>query len=178
VHERGGSQVTFTIVAVLLLIVANILLVKLLLGAVGHPSNLVELLDHLEPVNAASFRHLASYSDDHYLRANLPRKEYLRLKHLRLKAVHGYYLCALRNSSLLLAYGEVLAGSPHRTFVEFGSEIRRTSDAGCPRAPRHTKAAAMSCAERTNNIRGPPSDADVSAANILSGVSLREGSDH
>jgi hypothetical protein len=116
--------VTFTIVAVLLLIVANVLLVKLLLGAVRHPANLVELLDHLEPVNAASFRHLASYSDDHYLRANVSRKDYLHLKHLRLKAVHAYYLSALRNSSLLLAYGEVLAASQHSTFVQFGSEIR------------------------------------------------------
>lgn len=118
---------TFTIVAVLLLILANVLLVKLLLGAVRHPSNLVELLDNLEPVNAASFRHLASYSDDHYLRANLPRKAYLRLKRLRLKAVHAYYLSALRNSSLLLAYGDVLAGSQHSAFVEFGSEIRSTA---------------------------------------------------
>ena len=114
---------TFTIVAVLLLIAANVLLVKLLLGAVRHPLNLVELLDHLEPVNAASFRHLASYTDDHYLRANLPRREYLRLKRLRLKAVHAYYLSALRNSSLLLAYGDVLAGSQHSSFVEFGAEI-------------------------------------------------------
>ena len=114
----------FTIVAVLLLIVANILLVKLLLGAVRHPANLVELLDHLEPVNAASFRHLASYTDDHYLRANVPRKDYRRLKRLRLKAVHAYYLSALRNSSLVLAYGEVLATSQHSSFAEFGSEIR------------------------------------------------------
>src|SRR5690348_18155785 len=113
VDERSSSQVIFTIVAVLLLIVANVLLVKLLLGAVRHPSNLVELLDHLEPVNAASFRHLAAYSDDHYLRANVPRKQYLRLKRLRMKAVHAYYLSALRNSSLVLAYGEVLATSQH-----------------------------------------------------------------
>ena len=115
---------TFTIIAVLLLIIASVLFFKLLLGAVQHPANLVELLNHLEPVNAASFRHLASYSDDHYLRANVSRKDYLRLKHLRLKAVHAYYLSALRNSSLLLAYGEVLATSQHSTFVKFGSEIR------------------------------------------------------
>ena len=118
---------TFTIVAVLLLIAANVLLVKLLLGAVRHPANLVELLDHLEPVNASSFRHLASYSDDHYLRANLARRDYLRLKRIRLKAIHAYYLSALRNSSLLLSYGEVLATSQHSAFVEFGEEIRAAS---------------------------------------------------
>ena len=115
---------TFIAITVLLLIAASFLLLKLLRGSVQHPSNLIELLNALEPVNAASFRHLACDVDDLFLKKRLPTSEYRRLRRMRLKTIRAYYSAAFHNSSLLLSYGELLSENQHATFVEFGQEIR------------------------------------------------------
>lgn len=115
---------TFIAITVLLLIAASFLLVKLLCGSVQHPANLIELMTALEPVNAASFRHLACDVDDLYLKKHLPASEYRRLRRMRLKTIRAYYSAAFHNSSLLLSYGELLSENQHSAFVEFGQEIR------------------------------------------------------
>jgi hypothetical protein len=115
---------TFIAIIVLLLIAASFLWIRLLRGSVQHPANLIELLERLEPVNAASFRHLACDVDDLFLKKLLPGFEYRRLRRMRLKTIRSYYASAFRNSSLLLSYGELLAENPHPAFMEFGHEIR------------------------------------------------------
>ncbi|MBV9075447.1 MAG: hypothetical protein JOZ10_17615 [Acidobacteria bacterium] len=114
----------FTALAGLMLVAGILVVIRLLAGTMEHPSNLMELLDCLEPVNIASFRHLACDADDHYLKANLSRTEYRRLRRLRLSALQGYYYCAFRNSALLLSYGTLLATNQHPGFAQFGHEIR------------------------------------------------------
>jgi hypothetical protein len=113
----------FFLVVAALLAAGAVALVKLLGGAVEHPANLTELLGSLQPVNIASFRHLASHADDGYLRQNLSALEYLRLRSLRLKTIQAYYISAFRNCSLLLSYGELLTSSEHRLFADFGQEL-------------------------------------------------------
>ena len=115
-------MIFFITVAVLLASAAAVL-VTLLRGSIEHPANLSELLDCLEPVNIASFRHLASDADDRYLRQKLSTLEYFKLRTLRLKTIHAYYTSAFRNCSILLSYGELLSRSQHRLFAEFGQEL-------------------------------------------------------
>jgi hypothetical protein len=111
-------------IAVAVLLVSGVaVLVTLLRGSIEHPANLSELLDCLQPVNVASFRHLASDADDRYLRENLSALEYLKLRSLRLKTIQAYYVSAFRNCSILLSYGELLSSSEHRLFAEFGQEL-------------------------------------------------------
>lgn len=124
IDERFYTQMSLMAIGVLLLVAATFFLVKLLRGSVEHPSNLVELLDSLEPVNAASFRHLACDVDDLYLKRHVPAREYRRLKRMRLRTIRAYYSSAFRNSSLLLSYGELLADNEHSSFVQFGEELR------------------------------------------------------
>ncbi|HEX4664806.1 MAG TPA: hypothetical protein VH196_10480, partial [Terriglobales bacterium] len=115
-------MILYVAVAVLLISGAAVL-VTLLRGSIEHPSNLSELLDRLQPVNIASFRHLASDTDDRYLRQNLSVLEYVKLRSSRLKTIQSYYLSAFRNCSILLSYGELLSNSEHRLFAEFGREL-------------------------------------------------------
>lgn len=115
---------TLTIVALVLLLAASFFLVKLLRGSVEHPSNLIELLHSLEPVNAASFRHLGCDVDDSYLKRNVAAREYRRLRRMRLATLRAYYGSAFRNCSLLLSYAELLSENEHSAFAEFGHQIR------------------------------------------------------
>ncbi|HET9743038.1 MAG TPA: hypothetical protein VFQ00_09825 [Terriglobales bacterium] len=115
---------TFLVVIALVVAVAFFVLWKLFRGSVAHPANLMELLASLEPVNAASFRHLAGSSDDVYLRRSLSPDAYRKLKKLRLKALRAYYAAALRNSSTLLSYGELLSRNQDVGFAQFGLQIR------------------------------------------------------
>ena len=124
INERLDNPMTVTIIALLLLLAASFLLAKLLRGSVQHPKNLIELLHSLEPVNAASFRHLACEVDDLYLKKNLAAREYRRLRRIRLSTIRAYYWSAFRNSSLLLSYGELLTENEHSAFAEFGEQIR------------------------------------------------------
>ena len=61
-------------ITIILLVAAIgvVTIAKLLHGSMEHPGNLNELLEQLEPVNAACFRHLASETDEVYLRKRLP----------------------------------------------------------------------------------------------------------
>ncbi|HWC16824.1 MAG TPA: hypothetical protein VG498_07400 [Terriglobales bacterium] len=115
---------TLTAIALFLLLVGGLFLVKLLRGSVEHPKNLIELLHSLEPVNAASFRHLACDVDDTYLKANLSGREYRKLRRMRLSTIRAYYWSAFHNSSLLLSYGELMIDNEHLAFAEFGEQIR------------------------------------------------------
>src|SRR5438270_13856206 len=95
----------------------------LLRGSMQHPANMSQLLDRLQPVDAASFRHLASDVDDRFLRQKLPRSEYRRLRKLRLKAIRVYYLCAFQNSSVLLSYSALLLKNEIPELRLFGQQL-------------------------------------------------------
>lgn len=112
-----------TVVILLLLAGAAIGLARLLRGKMKHPTNLGELLERLQTVNAASFRHLASDTDDAFLRKSLPPLEYRRLRRLRLNAIRCYYLAALQNSSLMLSYADLLLRSGKAELVEVGQQL-------------------------------------------------------
>jgi len=114
----------FTVIAALLLIAGLLTALKLLRRSAEHPANLMELLDCLEPINVASFRHLACEDDDRYLKTNLSRGEYRHLRRLRLRALQSYYLSAFHNSAVLLSYGDLLVTQQHPGFAQFGYEIR------------------------------------------------------
>ena len=117
----------FTVIVVLLLVAGILATVKLIRGSVEHPSNLLEVLESLEPVNVASFRHLACDSDDRHLKATLSKKEYRRLRRLRLRVLQSYYSSAFRNSALLLSYGELLASMEDPVFAHFGRDMSSMS---------------------------------------------------
>jgi hypothetical protein len=112
-------------IAILLLValIGFAVVAKLLHGSMEHPANLNQLLEHLEPVNAACFRHLASDADAAFLRRRLPAREYRRIRKLRLKALHAYYGSALRNAAVLLSYGELLVRSEKAELVAFGQQL-------------------------------------------------------
>lgn len=112
-----------TVVILLLLLIAAIGLARLLRGEMAHPTNLVQLLERLQTVNSASFRHLASEADDVFLRKSLPPSEYRRLRRLRLNALRCYYAAALQNSSLLLSYADLLLRSGKPELVEVGQQL-------------------------------------------------------
>ena len=114
---------TTVLVVLVLTVVGALVITKLLRGSLEHPTNLLQLMECLEPVNAACFRHLASETDDVYLRRTLPRREYRRLRKLRLKAIYAYYTAALQNVSVLLSYAELLARSNKPELVEFGQQL-------------------------------------------------------
>jgi hypothetical protein len=111
------------IVVTALFVASFVALAKLLRGSIEHPANLSELLDSLEPVNIASFRHLACEDDDLYLKENLSSFEYRKLRWLRLKTIHAYYVSAFRNCSVLLSYGELLVDNEYPLFSDFGREL-------------------------------------------------------
>jgi hypothetical protein len=113
----------FVLIVTALVVASLVALAKLLRGSVEHPANLSELLDCLEPVNIASFRHLACGDDDRYLKQNLATFEYLRLRWLRIQTIHAYYVSAFRNCSVLLSYGELLGGNQYPLFSDFGREL-------------------------------------------------------
>ena len=112
-----------SILILVLLGAAAAAIIMLLRGSMEHPSNLPELLDRLEPFNAACFRHLASDVDNGYLKQKLPAREYRRLRLLRLSAIRAYYALAFHNSSLLLSYGQVLVRASDADLVEFGQQL-------------------------------------------------------
>ena len=114
---------TVILVVLVLAAVAALLIIKLLRGSLEHPTNLVQLMECLEPVNTACFRHLASETDDVYLKKTLPRKEYRHLHKLRLQAIYAYYAAALQNVSVLLSYAELLSRSNKPELVEFGQQL-------------------------------------------------------
>lgn len=114
---------TAIVIVLLLAIAATLVVVKLLRGSIQHPSNLAQLLETLEPVNAGSFRHLAADTDDCFLKNNLPHREYRRIRKLRLEAIQAYYASALQNTSLLLSYSELLIRSEKIELVEFGQQL-------------------------------------------------------
>ena len=107
----------------LLAIIGFVAVVKLLRGGMEHPTNLNQLLERLQPVNAACFRHLASDADDAFLRRRLPAREYRRLRNLRLKALHAYYASALQNAAVVLSYAELLVRSENAELVAFGQQL-------------------------------------------------------
>lgn len=114
---------TAVLIVLVLAIAAGVVIVKLLRGSLEHPSNLAHLVECLEPVNPACFRHLASETDDIYLKTNLPAREYRRLRRLRLKAIHAYYSSALQNASVLISYAELLSRSNKTELAEFGQHL-------------------------------------------------------
>lgn len=114
---------TAIVVVLLVAFAATVVIVKLLRGSIEHPSNLAQLLDSLEPVNAGCFRHLASDADDVFLRKTLPPREYRRIRRLRLRAIHAYYASALQNTSLLLSYSELLSRSETMELATFGQQL-------------------------------------------------------
>ena len=112
-----------TLLVVALAIVAAVIVIRLLHGGMEHPTNLMQLIQRIEPVNAASFRHLASGNDDDFLRRSLPPPEYRRLRKLRRKTLRCYYRSALQNSSLLLSYADLLVRSDKPELIEFGQQL-------------------------------------------------------
>lgn len=113
----------FIVLLILLVAAASIAIAKLLRGSVAEPSNLSQLLDEMEPFNVASFCHLASETDDQYLKRRLPGREYRSLRWTRLKAIHAYYSLAFRNSSLLLSYSNALFRASDPELSAFGQQL-------------------------------------------------------
>ncbi|PYY14746.1 MAG: hypothetical protein DMG60_19410 [Acidobacteria bacterium] len=116
-------------IVLLLLLVAGAAaaIARLLRRSMEQPSNLSELLDRLEPFNVACFRHIASDLDDEYLKKRLPGREYRILRWIRLRAIHAYYTCAFRNSSLLLSYAQSLSRASDPELSAFGQQLNSTA---------------------------------------------------
>lgn len=92
-------------------------------GSMEQPANLLELLERMQPVNAATLRHLACGVDDSFLRETLPSSQYRRLRRLRLRAILSYYHTALRNSAVLISYGSLLERSTVQELKSFGEQL-------------------------------------------------------
>lgn len=99
----------------------------LLRGSLEHPRNLAEMVERLRPINPASLQHLASRREDEFLRKRIPSREYRRLRNLRMQALRAYYSNALKNCSLLLAYGQLLGAHADPAHVQFGRDLCRVT---------------------------------------------------
>jgi hypothetical protein len=122
-HEGRHIEMIALLFVFLLSAVAVFAVERLLRGSMEHPSSLEQVLLRLQPVNVASFRHLASEDDDGFLRENLPVHEYRRLRSHRLKAIQAYYLSAFRNSSVVLSYANLLLQSSNPELADFGRQL-------------------------------------------------------
>jgi hypothetical protein len=112
-----------TVILLTVAIVGAATLAYLLRGSMEQPANLLELLERMEPVNAASLRHLACGVDDSFLRETLPSSQYRRLRRLRLRAILAYYYTAFRNSAVLISYGFMLEKSGLEELKLFGEQL-------------------------------------------------------
>src|SRR5207248_10084955 len=86
---------------------------------------------HLLDLHSFPTRRSSDLLDDEYLKKRLPGREYRILRWIRLRAIHAYYTCAFRNSSLLLSYAQSLSRASDPELSAFRSE-EHTSELQSP----------------------------------------------
>jgi hypothetical protein len=87
----------------LLVLALTIYLAK---GHLSSGGDLQTLATQLRPVDVGAFCNLISGSEQQYLRANLPPREFRSIHRERMRAAVEYVFCAAHNASILMRLGE------------------------------------------------------------------------
>ena len=98
------------------MVVAGVITLALILhlakGHVGTGRNLDDLASQLRPIDVGAFRNLIDESEEEYLRARLPLKEFRSIHRERMLAATEYVRCAAHNAAILIRLGEAARQNP------------------------------------------------------------------
>lgn len=81
------------------------------------------LPEAIEPVDMAALRNLTDPAEDEWLRAQLPRLEYLQVRRERMAAAADYAGRTHRNAVLLVRFGQAAAQSEDPALAAAGHEL-------------------------------------------------------
>jgi hypothetical protein len=114
------------IITILLVLSAVMLVVVLLRAARGQSKQIVavqELEGQCTPVDIDAFRNLVDPDEEHFLRVNLPPREFNRIQRERMRAAVEYVLVTAQNAAVLLRLGEAARHNPDVRVAEAGRQM-------------------------------------------------------
>lgn len=114
---------TIVIVFVSIGLLALALIIYLAKGHIGKGSDLQALATQLRPVDVSAFCNLISASEQEYLRANLPTREFRSIHRERMAAAVEYVRCAAHNASILMRLGEAARQHSDPSVREAGTKL-------------------------------------------------------
>jgi hypothetical protein len=102
---------------------ALLFLLRVARGQSAAVENLEELPSRTHPVDLAAFRNLIDETEEEYLRARLPAREFRRLQRERMRAALEYVARAAHNAAILVRLGEAARRSPDPAIAQAAQEL-------------------------------------------------------
>lgn len=113
-------------IAVIFVVLGLVILTFIVYLAKGHLSgvgDLQVLATQLRPVDVGAFCNLISAGEQHYLRENLPQREFRAIHRERMGAAVEYVRCAAHNASILMRLGEAARQHSDPSVREAGAKL-------------------------------------------------------